>query len=217
MRTGAPIIYTSADRCRDPRARGRDSHRRRYRSVTWVSRFARGMGVGRVTRVRSSASRATSHGPRTAATSRSIRLPRRSIVARGRSRRTGSARSKILRRPRPHARRALDVRRSRHGLPVERAPADTPRGLIFINRVDFDTGRPSQRRGRLRRESRALRPPSRSVAATTAALTICSSSPADNGTTRRRRPPTTRAEHVPVLWPAPPCGRAPTRHPRDLR
>ena len=64
-------------------------------------------------------------------------------------------------------------------------------GLIFANLVDFDTHvRPSQRRGGLRRQHRAIRRAARSRARRSCGTPICWSSPPTTATIRRRPAPT---------------------------
>ena len=77
---------------------------------------------------------------------------------------------------------------------ARRDDATTPAGLIFANLVDFDTRlRPSQRRRRLCRQPRAVRRAARRACCARCATTTCWSSPPITATIRRRRAPITPA------------------------
>ena len=164
MRTGAlDRLHVGRQRLSDRRAR-RDRADRRAVSRVRDRLQAGGGRPGRRPRHRAAVrrrARARSGGPRTATTTRCRRSARRCSTAEGgghAGRRHRQDRGSV-RRPR-HRPRPIHTASDDDGMDADRASRSRTagRGLIFANLVDFDTRlRPSQRRGRLRGQPRAVR------------------------------------------------------------
>ena len=145
VRTGAPIVYTSADSVFQIAA---------HESVIPIDELYRMCGIafeivgtrhGRRPRHRAAVRRrarrvhADDQPPRLRARSRFSRTLLDRLKAAGHDGRGHRQDRGSVRRPRSHARDSHDVRRRTAWTCVEEELTRTPRGLIAINLVDFDT------------------------------------------------------------------------------
>ena len=209
MRTGALIVYTSADsvfqiaaheddradsravsRLRDRLHAGRRGARRRPRDRAAVRRRAGPLHADRRT--------ATTTRCRRPARRCSIALKAASIpvVAIGKIEDLFAGRGITARHPHRQRRRRHGPGRAADGERRSRLDLREPRRLRHAVR-------PPQRRRRLRAQPRALRRPAGGAAARSCETTICSSSPPTTATIRRRRAPITRASTCRCSSPAP--------------
>ena len=220
MRTGAPIVYTSADSVFQIAAH------EDVVPVPTLYRVVRGRlrarGRGRwgsaaSSRGRSSGGRARSRAPPTGTTTRmppigETLLDR--LTAHGPPGDGDRQDQRSVRRPRASARpfpttsddHGMDVLSARLATQDARADLREPRRLRHAVR-------PSQRRGRLRRQPRAIRRAAGGAAAGAARRTICWSSPPTTATIPTTPSTDHSREHVPLLVSG--RARAAGRRPRD--
>ena len=215
LRTGFPIVYTSADSVLQIAAHEAtvpiDDLYRMCEAAFEIA--CRGLGVGRVIArpFEGRPGRVPPHraAPRLCARAHWPDAARRPDGGRARGGVDWQGQRPLC-RPGHLAVAADHERRRRHGASVGRAGYDDRRPAVREPGGLRHPARPSQRPGRLRPQPGVDRPVGRHGAARGSAPTICSSSPATTATTPRPRAPITPASTCRCCSPAPACVAAPT-------